>query len=313
MHDQRSCGGSTVRRSSTERAWLCAVLVWLPAAGAYAQDVEAIIAEGVALRREGRDEDAADRFRAAHELGGGARALAHLGHAEQALGRWIDAEAHLTRALESREEWITRHAITLRESLEVVRRNLGDVLVEGNVEGARVLVNGRDVGTLPIVDPVRAEVGSIVVEARADGHFTAQRPVEVVAGETVRVQLTMIERTPPIEIAPVAAVALDPPRRQAPTPEIHASPEGDYWWGAGVTALALSALSAIATGIALHIRELNAVYWNTECPVHDRLSTCQSEWDTIHGAEIAAFAFGISAVATGGAGLGLTLFAAERF
>src|SRR4051812_7480565 len=53
-----------------------------------AADALELLREGVSLRREGRDEEALQRFQRAYEIGHGGRALAQIGLAEQALGRW---------------------------------------------------------------------------------------------------------------------------------------------------------------------------------------------------------------------------------
>src|SRR5262245_7061850 len=62
-------------------------------------EVEALIKSGVSLREQGKDEAALREFQRAHELSRAPRALAQIALAEQALGRWIDAEAHLEEAL----------------------------------------------------------------------------------------------------------------------------------------------------------------------------------------------------------------------
>src|SRR5688500_18403674 len=102
--------------------------------------------EGVRLRREGRDQEAADRFRSAHEQGGAAAALAQLAVAEQALGHWIDAAEHLDAALvDATNEWIVRHRRTLDASLAIIHGHLGMIEIDSDAVGARVCVDGRDV------------------------------------------------------------------------------------------------------------------------------------------------------------------------
>src|SRR3569832_91379 len=62
---------------------------------------DAVIARGVALRKEGDDQAARDLFMKVYERSHSARAAGQLGLAEQALGRWEEAEAHLREALRS--------------------------------------------------------------------------------------------------------------------------------------------------------------------------------------------------------------------
>ena len=70
--------------------WLVLVAL-LSASFARAQDAEALVEEGLALRREGRDAEAAERFRAAYDVDHSARSLAQLAFAEQATGDWVAA------------------------------------------------------------------------------------------------------------------------------------------------------------------------------------------------------------------------------
>lgn len=74
-----------------------------------AQSAETLIDEGVQLREQGRDAGALERFQRAYAESRSARALAQVALAEQALGRWVDANAHLTEALAMGGEWIETH------------------------------------------------------------------------------------------------------------------------------------------------------------------------------------------------------------
>src|SRR6266705_1743487 len=85
---------------------LLAVLI-VPAP-ARADDADALIKQGVELRRAGNDQQALERFRRAYDLAPTPRALAQMGLAEQALARWVDGEAHLAKALIAPQDaWIS--------------------------------------------------------------------------------------------------------------------------------------------------------------------------------------------------------------
>lgn len=66
--------------------------------------VEALERQGVAERTAHRDGAALALFQQAYELCHGARALARIGLAEKALGRWREAEEHLAAALAFRRD-----------------------------------------------------------------------------------------------------------------------------------------------------------------------------------------------------------------
>src|SRR5438445_68534 len=71
---------------------------------------DALLREGVELRRQGRDEDALEAFRRAYERDHSAVALAQMGLAEQAVGRWLASEEHVRGALGMTDHpWIQRN------------------------------------------------------------------------------------------------------------------------------------------------------------------------------------------------------------
>jgi hypothetical protein len=278
-------------------------------------DAAALIDEGLALRRSGDDAVAAERFRAAIERGGGPRAIAQLGLAEQALGSWLEAEAHLVEALAADDPWIARRAATLRESLEAVRAHIGLVLIEGNVEGALIRVNGREIGALPLAEPVRVEEGTAIVDARAEGHFAIQRPVAIVAGQTARVQLALVAREResiegPIEARPLESneAARETLSREVPPPTPDTTSEN--FLIAGIATLGVSALSAIAMIIALAVREANVLVWNddTICTPPDREPECESEGSTLRSAEHWAIGLGVASGIGAVTGISLVAF-----
>ena len=149
-----------------------ALTLGLLARGALAQTdaAGAALREGVELRARGQDEAALAAFRRSWEIAPGPRARAQMALAEQALGRWIQAEQHLQEALVAEADpWIRRHRAALRAALEVIGEHLGGLDVRGGVPGAEVRVEGRARGTLPLVLPLRVPVGTVVLEVRAPG------------------------------------------------------------------------------------------------------------------------------------------------
>ncbi len=113
------------------RSGMVLVLAGLFAAsGTYAQaqptraqqhEAEGLVAEGVRLRRESRNEEACALFERAHTLAPSPRTAGQLGFAEQRLQRWAAAERHLREALGSpTDEWVARNADALRASLAAV-------------------------------------------------------------------------------------------------------------------------------------------------------------------------------------------------
>jgi hypothetical protein len=73
-----------------------------------APDDEALIKQGLERRKRGDDEGALRLFEEAARLSRTGRAMAQIALAEQALGRWADAEVHMVEALSGWCGWCQR-------------------------------------------------------------------------------------------------------------------------------------------------------------------------------------------------------------
>jgi tetratricopeptide (TPR) repeat protein len=152
-----------------------------------------LIDEGVALREEGRDEEALALFEQAYAQTNQARALAQIALAEQALGRFVEAEAHLADALGHDEDaFIRRNRVHLEAALEEIRLRVGDLTVEGGAPGAEVIIGGQAVGVLPLDAPVRVVAGSVAVEVRASGYERFIDTVQVRGGGSATVTARLV-------------------------------------------------------------------------------------------------------------------------
>jgi hypothetical protein len=182
-------------------------------------DVEAIIRQGVALRKEGKDREALVEFRRAAAVQRTPHAVAQMGLAEGALGIWVDAEADLQEALRATDNsWIRKNRSVLDETLKTIDQHLGSVFVWGTPEGAEVLINGRVVGTLPTTKPVRVPVGDARLAVRAKGYLDGGRPIEVRAADRTseEIELVAVTTAPPAALSLAAA----PPAPPAATPAV---------------------------------------------------------------------------------------------
>jgi len=178
-------------------------------------DAEALIAQGIELRRQGKDAEALEVFKRAAETHSTPRALAQIGLAQQALGQWVASEAHLKLALDHpNNPWIGRNRDTLGRSLSAVAEHLGSVEVNCEVAGASVTVNGVPAGTIPLAAPLRVVAGSAVLEVTAAGYHPLTRNLQVSAGSLARETVTLVPmrattETPPVVVdpAPVATTS----------------------------------------------------------------------------------------------------------
>lgn len=207
-------------------------------ASAQAESAQELIDRALALREEGRDEEALALFQRAHELEASAQTLAQIALAEQALGRFREAERDLVSALQQGGPFITRHRSTLEEALETIRGHLGELELTGGVDGAEVRVNGDVVGTLPL-PPIAVEAGLAVVEIEAPGYMPYQRQVEIAPRERARREVTLVPRP-----ATGTEAAGQPVGTPAPAPVAESGSDG------GLIAATVITLVLAAGGLA---------------------------------------------------------------
>jgi hypothetical protein len=171
---------------------LALALVMGPRGASAADDAEALIQKAIKLRQAGDDQAARVELRRAYELSPTPRAAAQLGMCEHALGRWAEADAHLTEALRaSKDAWVAKNRDVLEGSLAVVRKFVARVEIAGDPVGAEVLINGHVVGKLPLADAVVVNAGRVDVELRAPGHRSGNTTIDVAAGHTKSIVLRL--------------------------------------------------------------------------------------------------------------------------
>jgi len=296
------------------------VTVFAVAQPVLAQDDEApspegLIDEGIALREQGRDEEALTRFERAWELGHAPRALTQVALAEQALGRWLDAYAHLEEALAATDdEWIAPRREVLNAELARIGERLGQLEIRGGVEGAEVRIDGREVGALPLADPVRVVAGRVTLEVVAEGYYPFSRPVRVSAGGLARETVELSPReaagpdpVPEPEPDPDPDPTLDPDPPPDPDPEpVVTTQQGIR--GGTIAGVALLAGAAVFGGVSVAmyvVREGRAETYNGDDCVsltQSRGELCGDEYDgAIRAQRAAAATVGIAgALAIGG-------------
>lgn len=157
---------------------------------------EQLLDAGVAARRAGHDDEALGLFTQAWERQPTARARAQMGAAEQALGQFVEAEAHLAEALAGHADaWIEERRATLEAAHGAVEARLGQLEVRVEQPGARLRVDGLEVGALPLTRALRRMPGTVTIEVSADGFAPMTRAVTVTAGELSRETFTLVSLT----------------------------------------------------------------------------------------------------------------------
>jgi hypothetical protein len=264
----------------------------------------ALIRRGLDLRQKGQDEAALKEFRRAYEMSTTGRALAQIALAEQALGRWLEAETHLTEALtHTQEGWITRNRKHLDQALNDIQGHLGSLELPGNAKTGTVKVDGVQMATLPLTSPLRVPAGSIALEVQAPGYVPIFRNVVVPARGLARERLVFVAVAAAKPVAPgkrpAGSVTTEEEKPLAPT----SAPTSN--WGPGRTVgviLGVAALGALGTGVTFHIDHESRAksYKDHGCESDLPPADCQSRYNSTHSAGYIAIAGYAGAAVLGG-------------
>lgn len=175
-----------------------------------AAQAEALIREGIELRRLSDDQAALVKFEAAVKLEASPRAVAQLGLCELAVGRFSHAVEHLTTAMHAtKDKWVASKKAILRESLEQAKARVGRVEVVAEPAGAEVFINGERIGVAPLAAPVLTNEGSVDVQVRKEGFQPQSRSLSLKGSQYQKIAITL-EPTKPKIIEPLPALSTGP-------------------------------------------------------------------------------------------------------
>jgi len=254
--------------------WAAVAALMLAASGAAAAADHAVddaYRAGIELRRQGDDRGALREFRRAYASTPNPRTLAQIGLAEQALGIWVDAEAHITEALKAAgDAWIVKNRPLLQQQLQTVASHLGTLVVESATPGLTLEINGVAAASPTLQRPLRVVAGTVVLSARAPGFFPAQRFATVAPGQLAHEQIDLVATSmttpgegpshgtagpgtlvPPGGTTPATATEERPKETPAATPP-DSGDDGNWRRPAAWVALGLAAAS-LGTGVTFHV------------------------------------------------------------
>ncbi|HET6147107.1 MAG TPA: hypothetical protein VFH68_06210 [Polyangia bacterium] len=242
-----------------------------------------LIRQGVEARKRSDDAGAFQLFKQAYSFHHSPRAAAQMGMAELALGRWVEAEAHLAESLRAKDDsWIKKNAKAIAETLERVRGEIGTLDVLGMPRGAEIVIAGEVRATLPLESPISVRAGEVQFQLRAVGYLSETRTVHVKARELTRESVSL-SPIPPAAVAPTAVSSARaggpadlPPLMKVPSgseerPNIRAQPassNGRVARIAGIVAAGLG-VAAVGTGLAFGLKARAAGIDQSNAPTYD--------------------------------------------
>jgi tetratricopeptide (TPR) repeat protein len=145
---------------------------------------------GVALYNEADYRGALIEFKRAYEIAPNANVLYNVGETHYQLQNYAAALAVFERYL-TEAGTNAPHRREVEQTVDILRTRVGKVRITSNADGCEVTVDDELVGKAPFDSPVTVSVGRRKITAMAPGRSPDTRFVEVAAGDTVDVALSL--------------------------------------------------------------------------------------------------------------------------
>lgn len=221
---------------------------------------KALTAEGRQLYEHGDYEGALRKFRAAIGVFPSPKIQFNIGQAYRGLARDVEALAAFEIYLSEVRDGDPGIRAEAERYVGELRQKVATVEIACDVPGAAVLIDGRNVGSMPLDRPVVVSPGPHqVVVQRNDLAKPFLRAIEARAGEVVRLRAVLLTEQPAGAVPIALPDAPASPTQGQPTPAIHrpstaegradSSPIYSRWWfwTAIAGALAAGAVAFAAT------------------------------------------------------------------
>jgi hypothetical protein len=205
--------------------------------------------QGLKLYKD-RDFDAAlVQFERAYAVKPNFKVLYNIAQCYFELHQYVEARDTLSRYLKDGAGAVDAERQSAVESdLSELQRRIARVVVNVNVAGATVYVDGKKAGVTPLATPVDVNEGQRTISVETTDRGTKQRIVRVAGGEEQTVSLDFAAPSP------TASAAAAQPRTDVTSPP-PARGLGAGFWVTGSVALALGAGAGVTGYFALKTRD----------------------------------------------------------
>ncbi len=186
----------------------------------------ALVDEGVTLAAQANYSAAMIKYGDAQMIYPTPRGTAQMGLAEEALGQLGAAETHINEAIKAKKDpWVRKNKTMLRKAQKRIMaqtKNMAKIQLSGPFPGARIFVNDRDVGSLPLAGTLYVDAGHVVMVAKLEGYqqFVFESDMPKRSEKRVIVQM----EASPLPVAPLPPPPPPPPPAAAPPPPAAAPP-----------------------------------------------------------------------------------------
>jgi hypothetical protein len=150
-------------------------------------------AEGVTALKNGKYEEARISFQQSYALKPAPAALRNLAAAELKTGHYVDAARHFAVYLRTAQIADIDRMDLVEQAFAEAKSHCGMLVVETNVKGAEIGVDGEAIGRTPLSgDPWWVEPGEHVVTARLVGYNDHKETHNLDAGRTTHIFVTLL-------------------------------------------------------------------------------------------------------------------------
>lgn len=189
---------STARVGGVAAVILFGLVVAAPPARAQSdaavREARAHFERGLEFFNEGRHDAALAEFTRAYELAPAPPVLYNIARVQEALGHAVEAADAYDQYLRESADMPASRRAEVQRALERQRARVAHLTVRTNVEGATVSIDGVDVATTPLAEPLRLSAGDHTVGVRAAGYDSTRRAIRLAGGDrqTMALELTAL-------------------------------------------------------------------------------------------------------------------------
>jgi hypothetical protein len=174
---------------------------------------KALLTEGLTFNRQGAHAQALEKFQAAYAAFPSPKLFFNIGQVQVALDHPVEAAHAYEKFLALVPDAQPEDKKVAKMAVAQLAKKLGRLQIRCETGGAEVVVDGKNVGRVPLPGPLWAAPGGHQVTLSHESSVPATETVEIGAGATTMVVIRLVPAVPPAPAAP------PPPSEVKPTPE----------------------------------------------------------------------------------------------
>ena len=174
---------------------------------------------GIAALEEENFPEALAAFKASYELNPKKVVLYNIGMCQKALFKYKEALETFESLLGGERAGLSpsRWAEAEQSKLEL-ERQVAALTLESGTEGGMVLLDGKEVGALPLEAPLLLDPGSHILEIRKEGYERYREELRLELGERRTLALAPLRAMPPAEKKTAPEKTAPAPSKESPAP-----------------------------------------------------------------------------------------------